>query len=439
MAHFFIMETSILYQIFRKHPIICIDSRKVEPGALFFALRGEQVDGHQFAQTALDNGAAYAVVEHAEMVISNQYLLVDSVLSALQQLASYHRHQFNIPVIGITGSNGKTTTKELVSRVLATSYNIHYTKGNLNNHLGVPLTLLFMPEDTDIAVIEMGANHQGEIDALCHIASPTHGIITNIGKAHLEGFGGIEGVKKGKSELYRYLQQNDGVVFLNLDAEFLAELCQSNNHIIYYGQVEKKGSQQITMTETLPFVSVNYLGREGTNVGVHSRLTGAYNFANIATAIAVGTHFGVPDALIKSAIESYEPDNMRSQIIHSGTNHFILDAYNANPSSTREAVINFSRLPSDKKIVILGDMLELGDYSYSEHLGILQLCLSLHFNQIVLVGPQFGEVARETSSVMLFENVQALKTWFEEQSFKDSSFLIKGSRGIQLEKLLFTD
>jgi UDP-N-acetylmuramoyl-tripeptide--D-alanyl-D-alanine ligase len=439
MAHFFIMETSILYQIFLNHPHICIDSRKVEPGALFFALRGDQFDGHQFAQTALGKGAAFAIVERAEMVVSNQYLLVENVLSALQQLASYHRHQFTIPVIGITGSNGKTTTKELVSRVLATSYKIHYTKGNLNNHLGVPLTLLSMPEDTDIAVIEMGANHQGEIDALCHIAAPTHGIITNIGKAHLEGFGGIEGVKKGKSELYRYLQHNDGVVFVNLDAEFLPELSQSINHLMYYGQVKKKGSQHITMTETLPFVSVTYPGREGTMVGVHSRLTGAYNFANIATAIAVGTHFGVPDALIKSAIESYEPDNMRSQIIHSGTNHFILDAYNANPTSTREAVLNFSRLPSDKKIVILGDMLELGDYSYSEHLGILQLCISLHFNQIVLVGPQFAEVAREISSVLLFENVQALKSWFEEQSFKNCSFLIKGSRGIQLEKLLFAE
>jgi UDP-N-acetylmuramoyl-tripeptide--D-alanyl-D-alanine ligase len=439
MAHFFSMETNILYQYFRKHPCICIDSRKVEPGALFFALKGDNFDGHQFAQTALDKGAAYAIVDRAEMVVSDQYLLVDSVLTALQQLASYHRHQFTIPVIGITGSNGKTTTKELVSRVLSTSYKIHYTKGNLNNHLGVPLTLLSMPDDTDIAVIEMGANHQGEIDALCQIASPTHGIITNIGKAHLEGFGGIEGVKKGKSELYRYLHQNDGVVFINLDAEFLSELCQSINHLIYYGQVEKKGSQHITMMDTQPFVSVNYLGREGTRVGVHSRLTGAYNFANIATAIAVGTHFGVPDALIKSAIESYEPDNMRSQIIHSGTNLFILDAYNANPSSTREAVINFSRLPGKKKIVILGDMLELGDYSYSEHLGILQLCLSLHFNQIVLVGPKFSEVAGETTSVLLFENVHQLKTWFEEQSFKDCSFLIKGSRGITLEKLLYAE
>lgn len=439
MAHFFIMETSNLYQIFLKHPHICIDSRKVEPGALFFALKGDQFDGHQFAQTALDNGAAYAIVEREEMVISDQYLLVDSVLSALQALANYHRHQFTIPVIGITGSNGKTTTKELVSRVLATSYNIHYTKGNLNNHLGVPLTLLSMPEDTDIAVIEMGANHQGEIDALCRIASPTHGIITNIGKAHLEGFGGIEGVIKGKSELYSYLRQNDGVVFVNLDAEYLSDLCQSINRIIYYGQVEKKGSQHITMTNTVPFVRVHYSGLDGMDVEVQSRLTGAYNFANIATAIAVGTHFGVSDSLIKSAIESYEPDNMRSQIIQSGSNHYILDAYNANPSSTREAVINFSRLPGDKKVVILGDMLELGDYSYSEHLGILQLCLSLHFDQIVLVGPKFNEVAVENSSVLLFENVHQLKSWFEKQSFKDYSFLIKGSRGIKLEKLLFAE
>jgi UDP-N-acetylmuramoyl-tripeptide--D-alanyl-D-alanine ligase len=430
------METATLYHYFITYPRVCIDSRNILQDSLFFALKGDQFDGNQFAAAALAQGAAYAIVDDPNVVLSERYLLVADVLTSLQQLASHYRNTFAIPVIGITGSNGKTTTKELVSSVLGTTFKVHYTKGNLNNHIGVPLTLLAMPADTTLAVIEMGANHQGEIAALCQIANPSHGIITNIGKAHLEGFGGIEGVKKGKTELYRFLHERQGVVFVNQDAEYLPALSKSINNCVHYGQVAMPGSQLITMTGTFPFVTAHYQGKDGQAIVVQSQLTGTYNFANIATAIAVGLYFGVADDAIQEAIASYAPDNMRSQIIESGQNRFILDAYNANPTSTKAAVVNFAQYPDKHKIVILGDMLELGDYSESEHADIVQLCLGLPFEQIILVGSKFALAATGLAKITLFENVASLKKWFNEQDYQGYSFLIKGSRGIRLEQLL---
>ena len=434
------MDIENLYSIYLDHPTIIIDSRKIEKACLFFALKGENFDGNQFAADALAKGAAYAVVDNEALAVDDRYLLVDDVLTALQLLSRHHRRQFTIPVIAITGSNGKTTTKELVSQVLGRRYRIHYTQGNYNNHIGVPLTLLAMPQDTEVAVIEMGANHQGEIGFLCEIAEPTHGLITNIGRAHLEGFGGIEGVKKGKSELYRYLSKTKGMAFVNRDAEYLTELSESVEKKVYY----KKSSQptssdpyfEVKLLETVPHLSVSFLDKyTGELLEIQSHLHGSYNFDNLMTAVTLGKYFKIPGVAIKIALESYIPKNNRSQFYQQDGNTFILDAYNANPTSVEAALNAFTHVEATQKIAILGDMLELGEESRVEHERIAHLAVAQSYDDLILVGKAFAAIA-EHLQLRHFISVENLRSWFYSQSYEGVHFLLKASRGIQLEKLL---
>lgn len=430
-----------IYTTFLQHPTIVTDSRQVKPGDLFFALKGERFDGNQFAQQALSQGAAYAVVDDATVANSERFLLVEDTLLALQELARLHRRHFDIPVIAICGSNGKTTTKDLVSAVLSSHYPTHFTKGNFNNHIGVPLTLLAMPPKAEVAVLEIGANNIGEIDALCKIAEPTHGLITNIGKEHLEGFGGLEGVKQGESELYRYLAAHNGMAFINKDEPFLEELAEPVRKKMFYARSESfdvdNPVYEIRLLQFLPFVKVAFRddGDQGDIIEIHSQLFGKYNFANIMTAIVLGRYFKVPAQKIKAAIESYKPLSNRSQILAIDTNTFLLDAYNANPSSMEQAIVNFAAMKGQCKIAILGDMLELGDASAEEHNHIATLVMQQGFEQVIFVGKEFESVAQQQGA-WHFGNVQELRQWFEQQHFTHTTFLLKASRGIQLEKML---
>ena len=433
------MELEELYKIYQSHPNVIIDSRKVTAGCLFFAIRGERFDGNTFAEKAIENGAAYVVIDNPDFKKGDQYILVEDTLKTLQDLAREHRRRFYIPVIAITGSNGKTTTKELLSAVLSGQYPTHFTKGNFNNHIGVPLTLLAMPEGTEVAVIEMGANHVGEIDFLCKIAEPTHGIITNIGRAHLEGFGGIEGVKKGKSELYKYLQRTKGMVFVNKDEPFLEELSAPNAPKLFYMQSERshldvEPYETILLSEQ-PFLKISFRGYDGNMEDIQSQLFGEYNFNNIMTAVSVGRYFKVPIGVMRKAIENYVPSNNRSQIVERDSNTYLLDAYNANPTSMRQALHNFSKMEANLRVAIIGSMLELGDYEESEHLEIAKYASSLSFQQVVLVGKEF-EAAATKIDLPHFENTEQLKTWLNLKAFENTHILLKGSRGIGLEKVL---
>ena len=433
------MNIQALYEVYLRHPHVTTDSRQVRAGSLFFALRGERFDGNQFAQQALADGAVFAVVDDPSVALDSRFILVDNTLNALQELARHHRRQFDIPVVGITGSNGKTTTKELASIVLGSHYRLHFTQGNLNNHIGVPLTLLAMPLGVEVAVIEMGANHQGEIDLLSRIAEPSHGLITNIGKAHLEGFGGIEGVKKGKSELYRFLAETGGTAFINRDAAFLEELAEPVKKKVFYRRSDHPTSTEpdieIQLLSTQPYISAAFLGRQEQLVKVHSSLIGEYNFSNIMTAIALGKYFKVPEEKIVSALEAYVPSNNRSQILEQNGNTFLLDAYNANPTSMREALLAFRGMEGRLKIAILGEMLELGGESRVEHEAIARLATTQHFEAVVFVGKEFQPVA-EALGFHYFPDVAKLKDWFDTQNFQGYHILIKGSRGNRLEQLL---
>jgi len=429
-----------LLEFFLAHPKVVTDSRKIAEGSIFFALKGENFDGNQFAKQALEKGAAYAVIDDATQVKSDErLLLVKDVLTSLQELANLYRQRFDIPLIGITGSNGKTTTKELISTVLSTQYKTHFTKGNFNNHIGVPLTLLEIPMDTEVAVIEMGANHVGEIDFLCNIAQPTHGIITNIGKAHLEGFGSLEGVKKAKSELYRYLTSFRGIAFVNRDENYLLDLAAEKLRKIFYLRSENPNKEvaeyEVKFISCDPYVKVAFLSWREELIEAQSQLIGAYNFNNIMTAVAIGKYFKVPGIKIKNAIENYVPQNNRSEIIESESNVFILDAYNANPSSMKEALNNLAQSNKAQKVAILGDMLELGEYSEEEHKAIIDIAFAKSLKDIILVGAAFKEVA-QNYELPHFDDVVQLKTWFETKTYENTIFLIKGSRGIRLEKLL---
>ncbi|MEY4935434.1 MAG: hypothetical protein RIS64_1793 [Bacteroidota bacterium] len=428
-----------LYQLYQKHPEIVTDSRKIIKDCLFFALKGETFDGNRFAENALSAGAAYAIVDDPHLPKNDKLFFVPDALTALQDLAQHHRRQFEIPVLVITGSNGKTTTKELISSVLAAHYRTHFTKGNLNNHIGVPLTLLAMPADTEVAVIETGANHVGEIDFLCRIAEPTHGLITNVGKAHLEGFGSFEGVKQAKSELYRFLAAHKGTVFLNQDELFLKDLIPAGTRTLVYGISEKLSSKNPHLETVLkgahPFLTVVFLNGKNRSVTVKTQLVGVYNFNNIQTAIAVGRYFKVPSLKIKAALESYVPSNNRSQIVKRGDATILLDAYNANPSSMRGALQNLAQMPFKTKIAILGDMRELGTDSLAEHEAILKLAQSFDFQQVITVGLEFGKV--HASIENHFDTSIAVRNWFQNKSLDATTcVLIKGSRGMKLEILL---
>ncbi len=429
-----------LYEHFLQHPHICTDTRQLTSGCLFFALKGDNFDGNQFVEKALTGGAAYVVIDDPAAQISNRCLLVPDVLETLQQLARHHRRQLDIPVIAIGGSNGKTTTKELVSAVLSSHYPCHFTKGNLNNHIGVPLTLLAMPDNTEVAVIEMGTNQPGDIAALCAIAEPTHGLLTNIGKEHLEGFGNLAGVKKAEGELFTYLVQRQGCAFVNLSEKYLSAMAQHNRHrVAYMRTVQNPTTGAIIKVEDLrgtPFLRAAFLDEQNQSVEVQTQLLGKHNFHNVMTAIALGIYFKVPAVKIKAAIEAYTPANNRSQVLRQGTTIVLLDAYNANPSSMQPALEMLHELPAERKIAILGDMLELGSTSPKEHEAILQKARRLQFNELVLVGPAFGGTTFARHRVRHFATTAEAKIWFDQQNFDQTAILIKGSRGIRLEKLV---
>ena len=438
------ISTEELYQIFQKYPSVTTDTRRITEGSIFFALKGETFDGNTFAERALELGAAFAVIDNPEFQKNDRMCLVEDVLTALQDLARHHRRQFDIPFIAITGSNGKTTTKELVAAVMNTRYNTHFTRGYFNYHIGVPLTLLQVTEEHEAAIIEMGANHQGEIDFLCTICEPTHGLITNIGKAHLEGFGGIEGVKKGKSEMYRWLAAHNGTAFINEDEPFLQGLAPLNLRKIGYRQsdnpLKHTPQYQARLDGIDPFLNLSILNEKGELLPIHTQIVGIYNFNNILTAIAVGKYFKAPAAKIQKAIADFVPEMNRSQVVKYGEAMLILDAYNANPSSMRQALLNLAAMPQPKKVAIIGDMRELGEESAAEHTEILTLSKSLNFNLLITVGDDFGRVqslekGQNTEGVHFSTNFEA-KAFFKNQTFDSHTcILIKGSRGMKLEVL----
>ena len=431
-----------LYAIYQKHPVVCTDTRQLSPGCLFFALNGENFDGNRFAAQALSEGAAYAVVDDPSLLThsSGPFLLVADVLQTLQQLASHHRRQFDIPIIAIGGSNGKTTTKELVSAVLSSHYPCHSTRGNLNNHIGVPLTLLSMPAETEVAVIEMGTNQLGDIEQLCAIAAPTHGLLTNIGKEHLEGFGSLEGVKKAEGELFRYLNRQDGCAFVNGSEKYLKNMSRQIRKRVFYAASDTLNVQEsvvdIKLLAQNPFLQLAFLSEDGHAVEVQSKLIGRHNFQNIMTAVALGVYFKVPAAKIKTAIENYLPANNRSQLIQKGSNTIFLDAYNANPASMQAALETMHTVPASKKIAILGDMLELGAESLQEHQAILRFAARCKPDQLVLVGPEFGRCNGAKYKALHLPDATAAKAWLTQQAFEHAFILIKASRGIRLERVV---
>jgi UDP-N-acetylmuramoyl-tripeptide--D-alanyl-D-alanine ligase len=424
------MTISQLYDAFLACKGVSTDTRQITEGCLFVALRGDKFDGNQYAKDALEKGAKYAIVDNAEFAVDNRYLLVNNSLETLQQLANYHRRQLNIPIVGLTGSNGKTTTKELIATVLAKKYRTYATKGNLNNHIGVPLTLLAIDGSFEMAVVEMGANHQKEIELLSSIAAPTHGLITNIGKAHLEGFGGLAGVRKGKGELYDWLAASEGVVFVNASNTTLQEMAQERT---FKKQVSYlSGNDAPQMLEDSPLVV--YKDSEGNTVQTH--LTGKYNFENIAAALAIGKYFGVSNQDANQAVADYNPTNNRSQIIQKGTNTIIMDAYNANPSSMAAAVENFGKLNAERKMVILGDMLELGEDSPAEHLALGQLVAKQKFDVVILAGKLMQDALPALPQAYYFPDKFSLHNWIVDHPQQNTHVLIKGSRGMGLETVV---
>ena len=423
------MNIEDLYTIFCNHPQIQTDSRKLTSGDLFFALRGPNFNGNEFALQALEMGAAYAIVDEYIAADNNRIIRVENVLTTLQQLAGYHRDQFTIPFIAITGSNGKTTTKELVAAVLSAHYKTYTTQGNLNNHIGIPLTLLQVQKDAQMAVIEMGANHQHEIEGYCQYVKPTHGIITNCGKAHLEGFGGEEGVRKGKGELFQFLSGHHGTAFAFADYDYLHTLAKQVPQIIWYGT--HSGSIRGSIENSMPFLKVGITGT--LELSIQTQLVGTYNLPNVLCAAAIGNFFGVPAEKIQSAIESYTPSNSRSQWINWGTNQVILDAYNANPSSMKVAIENFAQLPGSAKILMLGAMMELGETSVAEHQALLNLIQQYPWEEVVLVGGDFSNLSHPYH---YFTDSTQAKAWLRSKSPQNAQILLKGSRSMKMEKVI---
>lgn len=419
-----------LYQHFLNAKGVSTDTRKIEKGHIFFALKGPNFNANKFAAEALDKGADYVVIDDKDFQIDDRCLLVDDALSTLQQLAIHHRKQLTIPVIGLTGSNGKTTTKELIYTALATKYNVLATKGNLNNHIGVPLTILSITSDHEMAIIEMGANHVGEIAALCNIASPSHGLITNIGKAHLEGFGGFEGVIRGKSELYQHLISTNGVVWINSQNEILSNMGKRFKNPYYYPA--KGDFYHCEMLEASPFVIV----KTETGTTFTSHLIGQYNFENIATALCIAKFFEVDEQAATQAVANYNPDNNRSQLVKKGSNTILLDAYNANPNSMNSALDNLQSMQATNKVVILGDMKELGETSQAEHRQICEKLGSLNFKQVFLFGPEFSVCKEALPTAFHTTDKKQLIEKIKATSLSDSLVLIKGSRSMALEEVV---
>ena len=429
-------STALLYEKYLQYPLVVTDTRAVKENSIFFALKGANFNGNEFATQALATGAKYAVVDQPEVAISEQYLLVDDVLKAMQSLANHHRSQLQFPVLGITGSNGKTTSKELINAVLSKKYQTLATKGNLNNHIGVPLTLLTIQAHHDFAIIEMGANHQLEIKELCEIAEPNFGLICNIGKAHLEGMGGIEGVKKTKKELYDFLEINKGLVFVNADDDVTLNLSSQLENRVFFGNKENSlvAGEIISLA---PFLKVSITFKKNNQKHeLATQLIGDYNLANILSAAAIGVYFGVPEAEIVAAIAAYTPTNNRSQAMQTANNKLIMDAYNANPSSMFAAINNFHLLSTENKYLILGDMFELGNESVAEHEAIVKLVSELKFENVIFIGNDFYKAKELYKQFHFFNTTANAMDFIQNNTIIDHTVLVKGSRGMKLESLL---
>ncbi len=420
------MEISKLYNLFCEKKKISIDSRVKNNGGIFFAIKGEKFDGNKFALQALENGYSYAVIDNISYKTDDRFIKVENVLNALQQLATYHREKLGIPILAITGTNGKTTTKELVSRVLSVKYHIKATVGNLNNHIGVPLTLLSMDNDIEIGIVEMGANHKGEIERLCEIAKPNYGIVTNIGKAHIEGFGSFENIIKAKSELYNFIDSNNGVIFYN-DKNKLLEECVN---LYDCKKIKYSDNNNLKFVEANPILKIKIDG-----LNIETKLFGDYNFENILATVCLGTYFDISINNIRKKIEAYIPKNNRSQLIKTITNTIFLDAYNANPTSVELALKNFINQKFENKTLILGAMLELGEIAVEEHLNIINLIRTSNIENVYLVGEMFTKIKSE-DSFKIFANINELIQWQIKNKITNRNILIKGSRENALEKIV---
>jgi UDP-N-acetylmuramoyl-tripeptide--D-alanyl-D-alanine ligase len=424
------MDIQNLYQNYRKTGKVSTDTRQITPGSIFFALKGEKFNANQFAEEALAKGAQLAVIDEAAFAKDNRYVVVENVLKTLQQLARYHRDQLTIPIIGLTGSNGKTTSKELLNAVLAKKFRTFATKGNLNNHIGVPLSVLSIDNTVEIAVIEMGANHVGEIADLCNIANPTHGFITNIGKAHIGTFGGFDNIIRGKSELYMHLINQQGTVFINSQNPILFNMAKRfKNPLLYPAKGDYFHCELIGAD---PYIKVRTEdGREA-----QTKLIGAYNFENIATALCIGKFFGVDASLALQAVAEYEPANMRSQVIKKNTNTIILDAYNANPSSMEAAIRNLADMKADHKVLILGDMFELEEEAEAEHRNMGKLIRDLGFTDVLLCGELMSSALKEFPRAKHFYKKEDLLEYLKQNPISQATVLVKASRGIGLEAVM---
>ncbi len=421
------MKIEELHQLFIKFPIVCTDTRKISKNSIFFALKGDNFNGNTYASEAIRKGAKYSIVDEEQFATNGNIILVDNVLKTLQDLAKHHREYCNAKVIGLTGSNGKTTTKELIYAVLSKNYRTVATKGNLNNHIGVPLTLLSIKEDTEIAIVEMGANHQKEIAFLCNLAQPDYGYITNFGKAHLEGFGGEEGVIKGKSELYDYLIANNKPIFLNADDPIQKEKLRNYPHKYGFSKADHE-YYNIHFLGADPFVRLKV-----ENTVIDSKLIGKYNFTNCSAVVLIGKYFNVPIENSKEAIEDYIPENNRSQLLSKNGHHIILDAYNANPSSMKAALENFKSMKGKNKLLFLGDMFELGASAADEHQRIVDYVSELNFQDVIIIGANFNNTKCDFLKFKSFTN---LEESFDQLKLKNNFILIKGSRGMALERIL---
>jgi len=418
-----------LYNLFVQHPQVTTDSRDCPQGSLFFALKGDSFDGNSYARQALDNGCSYAIIDEPEFAntLDRRIILVDDALAALQQLANYHRRKMGTTIIGVTGTNGKTTTKELIAAVLSKKYEVLYTQGNFNNHIGVPKTLLRLTRQHQVAVIEMGANHPGEIKTLVEIVEPNYGIITNVGKAHLLGFGSFAGVIKTKGELYDYLREHDGTVFINENNAHLTEIAQGLTLVPYGNNGELSGCS--------PYLTFNYLGHE-----IATHLIGSYNLDNALAAACIGDYFEVGEQDICDALTAYVPTNNRSQLVKTEQNTLIVDAYNANPTSMKAALENFHRMEMPNKMLIVGDMKELGEASHEEHVKILQLIYRYSFQLVWLVGEELRKATTDipdySSSFIFFDHVDEVKQALKAQPIVGRTILLKGSNSMKLYSLV---
>lgn len=446
--------TKQLYLLYQQHPVISTDTRKIANNSLFFALKGDKFDANVFAKQAIEAGAAYAVIDNPEYKLGDRYLLVDDVLTSLQDLARHHRRQLNIPVIGLTGTNGKTTTKELINTVLSQHFKTQATQGNLNNHIGVPLTILTIDATHEVAVIEMGANHQKEIELLCSIAQPSHGLITNVGKAHLEGFGGVEGVKKAKGELYDYLRgagsewrepgKDQACVFINSDDDILTKMAADRglNNIIYYGNTGTSNLVSGEIVENAPLLTLRWTNNaKRESYTIKTQLTGAYNLNNILAAISIGTYFNLTTNEINNGVEDYQPKNNRSQIVQTATNTLICDYYNANPSSMVVAIENVGKIDAKRKVLILGDMFEMGQESIAEHTAVIKKAFDTPVDERIFIGKDFSAAANDikqpiTGKNSFYPTADDAISGLRANPIKNSTVLIKGSRGMALERLV---